>query len=142
LKLGGQQARGTNFKPETSNSKLICVFGCGGDRDRGKRPLMAEAVARAVDLAVLTSDNPRTEDPLAIIADAEPGLAAAGERGRNYFVEPDRARAIALAIAAARHGDCVVIAGKGHEDYQIVGTTKLPFDDRVEARRALIEVRA
>ncbi len=125
--------------------RLLCVFGCGGDRDRGKRPLMAEAVARAVDLAVLTSDNPRTEDPRAIIADAEPGLAAAGlsrlatlDRGaRGYVVEPDRPRAIAAAIAAARAGDCVVIAGKGHEDYQIVGTTKLPFDDRAEARRAL-----
>jgi UDP-N-acetylmuramoyl-L-alanyl-D-glutamate--2,6-diaminopimelate ligase len=125
--------------------RLLCVFGCGGDRDRGKRPLMGEAVARAVDLAILTSDNPRTENPFAIIADAEPGLAAGGlthlafldDALRGYVVEPDRARAIRLAIAAARPGDCVVIAGKGHEDYQIVGTTKLPFDDRAEARRAL-----
>jgi UDP-N-acetylmuramoyl-L-alanyl-D-glutamate--2,6-diaminopimelate ligase len=125
--------------------RLLCVFGCGGDRDRGKRPLMGEAVARAVDLAVLTSDNPRTEDPLAIIADAEPGLTAGGSiplgmldaSARGYVVEPDRRRAIAAAITAARAGDCVVIAGKGHEDYQIVGTTRLPFDDRAEARRAL-----
>ena len=130
--------------------RLLCVFGCGGDRDRGKRPLMAEAVARAVDLAVLTSDNPRTEDPHAIIADAEPGLAGAGlsrlptlsGAHRGYVVEPDRARAIAAAIGAARAGDCVVLAGKGHEDYQIVGTTKLPFDDRAEARRVLAEMRA
>ncbi len=130
--------------------RLLCVFGCGGDRDRGKRPLMGEAVARAVDLAVLTSDNPRTEDPLAIIADAEPGLGVGGlprltaitDARRGYVVEPDRARAIAAGIGAARAGDCVVIAGKGHEDYQIVGTTKLPFDDRAEVRRALAETRA
>lgn len=131
------------------DGRLLCVFGCGGDRDRGKRPLMGEAVARAVDLAILTSDNPRTEDPLAIIADAEPGLATGGLARvaslaaalRGYVVEPDRARAIAAAIRAARAGDCVVVAGKGHEDYQIVGTTKLPFDDRAEARRALHEAR-
>jgi UDP-N-acetylmuramoyl-L-alanyl-D-glutamate--2,6-diaminopimelate ligase len=125
------------------SGRLLCVFGCGGDRDRGKRPLMGEAVARVVDLAILTSDNPRTEDPRAIIADAEPGLVAGGlsrvatlDR-RGYVVEPDRRRAIAAAMAAARAGDCVVIAGKGHEDYQIIGTVKQPFDDRVEARRAL-----
>jgi UDP-N-acetylmuramoyl-L-alanyl-D-glutamate--2,6-diaminopimelate ligase len=129
--------------------RLLCVFGCGGDRDRGKRSLMGEAVARAADLAILTSDNPRTEDPQAIIADAEPGLVAGGlprlagleDARRGYVVEPDRARAIAAAIRVARAGDCVVIAGKGHEDYQIVGTTKLPFDDRTEARRALAEAR-
>ena len=136
-----------SLRPMVSG-RLFCVFGCGGDRDRGKRPLMGAVVARAVDLAVLTSDNPRTEDPLAIIADAEPGLAAGGIArlatldggGRGYIIEPDRPRAIAAAIAAARAGDCVVIAGKGHEDYQIVGTTKLPFDDRAEARRALAAV--
>jgi UDP-N-acetylmuramoyl-L-alanyl-D-glutamate--2,6-diaminopimelate ligase len=129
--------------------RLVCVFGCGGDRDRGKRPLMAEAVAAGADLAVLTSDNPRTEDPLAIIADAEAGLvsgalprlAALADAGRGYVIEPDRARAIGAALAAARPGDCVVIAGKGHEDYQIVGTVKLPFDDRDVARRALAELR-
>ena len=125
--------------------RLVCVFGCGGDRDRGKRPLMGEAVGRHADLAVLTSDNPRTEDPLAIIADAEPGLARTGlgrvaalaGADRGYVVEPDRAGAIATAIAAARRGDCVLIAGKGHEDYQIVGTTRRPFDDRDAARAAL-----
>jgi UDP-N-acetylmuramoyl-L-alanyl-D-glutamate--2,6-diaminopimelate ligase len=125
--------------------RLICVFGCGGDRDRGKRPLMGEAVGRGADVAVLTSDNPRTEDPLAIIADAEPGLARAGlprltalvGATRGYAVLPDRAAAITSAIAAARSGDCVVIAGKGHEDYQIVGTAKRPFDDRAVARQAL-----
>jgi UDP-N-acetylmuramoyl-L-alanyl-D-glutamate--2,6-diaminopimelate ligase len=131
--------------------RLMCVFGCGGDRDRGKRPLMGEAVGRHADLAVLTSDNPRTEDPLAIIADAEVGLARTAlprltgvevlaGAARGYAVEADRAAAIAAAVAATRVGDCVVIAGKGHEDYQIVGTTKRPFDDRVAARLALAAV--
>ena len=123
--------------------RLICVFGCGGDRDRGKRPLMGEAAGRRADLVVATSDNPRTEDPAAILRDLEPGLrrsglrklSTAGERG--YCVVPDRAEAIRLAIASARQGDAVLIAGKGHEDYQIVGAEKRPFDDRIEARRAL-----
>ncbi len=127
--------------------RLICVFGCGGDRDRGKRPLMAEAVGRHADLAILTSDNPRTENPTRILADAEPGLERAGlgrlpnlgsaARTRGYLVQPDRAQAIASALTGARAGDCVVIAGKGHEDYQIVGTEKRPFDDRATARRVL-----
>ena len=127
--------------------RIVCVFGCGGDRDRGKRPLMGEAVGRGADVAVLTSDNPRTEDPLAIIADAEPGiaraelprLAAVAGVERGYVVLPDRASAIASAIATARRGDCVIIAGKGHEDYQIVGQTKVPFEDRAVALRALRE---
>ncbi len=126
-------------------ARLICVFGCGGDRDRGKRPLMAEAVGRHVDLAILTSDNPRTEDPTRILADAEPGLERTGlallpnlgSGKRGYLVQPDRAQAIASALMTARAGDCVVIAGKGHEDYQIVGTEKRPFDDRAVARRVL-----
>ena len=131
-------------------ARLICVFGCGGDRDRGKRPLMGQAVARRADLVVATSDNPRTEDPLAILADIEPGLskhkrkmgmsdARAGRDG--YCVIPDRAAAIELALRSARPGDAVVIAGKGHEDYQIIGTEKRSFDDRVEARRALEALR-
>ena len=127
--------------------RVICLFGCGGDRDRGKRPLMAAAVGARAQLVVLTSDNPRTEDPLAIIADAEPALAASGlprvadlatvERG--YVVVPDRAAAIAAAMGAAHAGDCVVIAGKGHEDYQILGTVKVPFDDRTIARDLLAQ---
>jgi len=129
--------------------RLICVFGCGGDRDRGKRPLMGEAVGCGADIAILTSDNPRTEDPLAIIADAEPGLASSGlprrpnlaSGERCYVVLPDRAQAIASAITCARAGDCVLIAGKGHEDYQIVGTEKLAFDDRATARRVLAGLR-
>ncbi len=127
--------------------RLLVVFGCGGDRDRGKRPLMGEAAGRGADLAVVTSDNPRSEDQHAIICQIVPGLeraglhriaaarARAGERG--YLVVPDRREAIALAIAAARPGDAVLIAGKGHEDYQIVGAERRPFDDREEARRAL-----
>lgn len=127
--------------------RLVCVFGCGGDRDRGKRPLMGLAAARAADLVVVTSDNPRTEDPDAIIAEIVPGVeeaglarlspAAARDGARGFVVEPDRRAAIALAVAAARPGDAVLVAGKGHEDYQIVGTAKHHFSDREEARRAL-----
>ncbi len=129
-----------------SPRRLLLVFGCGGDRDRGKRPLMGEAAA-AADLAVVTSDNPRTEDPAAIIAAVLPGLERAGARrlstaearagGSGYAVEPDRRAAIALALSAARPGDAVLIAGKGHEDSQIVGAERRHFDDREEARRAL-----
>jgi UDP-N-acetylmuramyl-tripeptide synthetase len=129
--------------------RLICVFGCGGDRDRRKRPLMGEIAARLSDLAVVTSDNPRTEDPLAIISDAMEGVRLAapqaltaeeirnGFRAAGHIVVPDRREAIALAIQAARPGDTVLIAGKGHETYQIVGRTTIPFDDREEARQAL-----
>jgi UDP-N-acetylmuramoyl-L-alanyl-D-glutamate--2,6-diaminopimelate ligase len=127
--------------------RLIVVFGCGGDRDRGKRPLMGEAAARAADLAVVTSDNPRSEDPSAIIAEIVPGLERAGMRRLSasgalagdggYLAVADRREAISLALTAARAGDAVLIAGKGHEDYQLVGARRLPFDDREEARRAL-----
>jgi len=124
--------------------RLVTVFGCGGDRDRGKRPIMGEAAARASDLVVVTSDNPRTEDPLRILGDIEAGVragglgpAATGAAGRGYLVEPDRPAAIALAVRHARPGDLVVVAGKGHEDYQIVGTEKRHLDDREEVRRAL-----
>jgi UDP-N-acetylmuramoyl-L-alanyl-D-glutamate--2,6-diaminopimelate ligase len=127
--------------------RLLCVFGCGGDRDRGKRPLMGEAAARAADVVVVTSDNPRTEQPEAIIAEIVPGVERGGMRRlssgelagaeRGFAVEPDRRAAIALAVAAAREGDAILLAGKGHEDYQIVGRERLPFSDRDEARRAL-----
>jgi len=124
---------------------LVTVFGCGGDRDRTKRPIMGEAAARRSDLVVLTSDNPRTEEPSSILADIEPGaraggmtrLATAHPGARGYLIEPDRPRAIELAIDLARAGDLVVVAGKGHEDYQIVGTAKHHLDDREEVRRAL-----
>jgi len=129
--------------------RLFAVFGCGGDRDQAKRPQMGQAVGRGADLAVITSDNPRTEDPFAILGAIEPGLAGEGwtrtddlvafarsDRGL-YRVEEDRRAAIREVIAAARPGDTVLIAGKGHEDYQIRGTTKIHFDDREEARAAI-----
>lgn len=115
--------------------RLICVFGCGGDRDRTKRPRMARAAADGADVLILTSDNPRTEDPQQILGDAAAGVPA--ERRGALTVEIDRAKAIAAAVAGARPDDTVLIAGKGHEDYQIIGTTRTHFDDREEAARAL-----
>ncbi|MFN9922657.1 MAG: UDP-N-acetylmuramoyl-L-alanyl-D-glutamate--2,6-diaminopimelate ligase [Cyanobacteriota bacterium] len=116
-----------------TRGRLVCVFGCGGDRDRTKRPLMGEIAARLADVVVVTSDNPRTEDPQTILQDVVAGIPADTE----FSVEQDRATAIAAAIAAAAPGDLVLIAGKGHEDYQILGTTKVHFDDREEAEKAL-----
>jgi len=118
-----------------SGSKLIVVFGCGGDRDRGKRPLMAKAASFA-DYVIVTSDNPRSEDPASIIAEIVPGLAPE----TRYAVEADRGDAIEKALGVARSGDVVLIAGKGHEDYQIVGQTRLSFDDRLVAKGALERV--
>ena len=129
--------------------KLICVFGCGGDRDMKKRPLMGEIAARLCDLAVVTSDNPRTEDPQAIIDQIIEGVRKAnschyatsalknGFKEKGYVVEADRQRAIQLGIQVSEPGDTVLIAGKGHETYQILGTSKIDFDDREEARNAL-----
>lgn len=129
--------------------RLITLFGCGGDRDRGKRPLMARAAAEYSDMVIITSDNPRTEDPLDIIRQIESGLTgdrmtkvlpeALGEKGgdRCYAVIPDRGAAIKAAIDSADLGDLVVIAGKGHEDYQLMGGLRMPFDDRHRARAAL-----
>ena len=138
---------------EVTRGRLITLFGCGGDRDRTKRSLMGEAAAAGSDIAIVTTDNPRTEDPMAIIAEIEPAVAplcvrldgvdALGpfERGSGakpaYAVIPDRRAAIEAAVLAARTHDTVLIAGKGHETYQIVGTTKYPFDDAFEARKAL-----
>ncbi|MGZ5129274.1 MAG: UDP-N-acetylmuramoyl-L-alanyl-D-glutamate--2,6-diaminopimelate ligase [Actinomycetota bacterium] len=117
-----------------ASGRLIVVFGCGGDRDRAKRPLMGAAASAAADLTVITSDNPRSEDPLAIIVDVEVG---ARDGGGDYVVEPDRRAAIGLAIDGARAGDVVVIAGKGHEPYQELAGGTVPFDDREVAREAL-----
>jgi len=118
--------------------RLLCVFGCGGDRDRTKRPKMGHAAASLSDVAIVTSDNPRTEDPLAILEDILPGVRDGGKHiGGGAHVLPDRREAIAFAINEAQADDCVVIAGKGHEDYQIIGTEKHHFDDREEARAAL-----
>jgi len=143
-----------------SHGRLICVFGCGGDRDRGKRPLMGGIAARLGDLVVLTSDNPRTEDPVKIIEEIEEGVRKTAltkfsildfgfpitdlkskianlKSEKGYFVEPNRRAAIRLALQLARAGDLVLLAGKGHEGYQIIGSQRLQFDDREVAREEL-----
>jgi murE/murF fusion protein len=127
--------------------RMITVFGCGGDRDKGKRPLMGKAATTYSDLTIVTSDNPRTEDPLVIIREIETGIRArkftdiddmAGHPSdQGYLVISDRKAAIAAAISLADPSDIVLIAGKGHEDYQIIGTQKFPFDDRTIAREEL-----
>jgi UDP-N-acetylmuramoyl-L-alanyl-D-glutamate--2,6-diaminopimelate ligase len=117
-----------------TKGRVLTVFGCGGDRDRKKRPLMGEAAGRGSDFVVLTSDNPRSEDPLAIINDAVVGLQKTGVK---YAVEADRRKAIALAIGEARPGDIVLLAGKGHEKVQVTREGVIPFDDLEVARGAL-----
>ena len=117
-----------------TTGRLIAVFGCGGDRDRGKRPEMGRIAQTKADLAIVTSDNPRTEDPETILDDIEAGMSA----GRHERIE-DRRSAIARAIGAARDGDVVVLAGKGHETYQIRGTAKYPFDEREIVREIITE---
>ncbi|HLK48739.1 MAG TPA: UDP-N-acetylmuramoyl-L-alanyl-D-glutamate--2,6-diaminopimelate ligase [Bryobacteraceae bacterium] len=117
-----------------SPKRVITLFGCGGDRDRSKRPLMGQAAAENSDLVVLTSDNPRSEDPLAIMNDALVGIRRVDV---PHIVEPDRATAIARALREAREGDIVILAGKGHETYQILKDQTLPFDDRAVAREVL-----
>lgn len=118
--------------------RLLVVFGCGGDRDKGKRPKMAAVAARLADYAIITSDNPRTEEPRAILDDVEAGMLEAGKkRGEDYEVIEDRAGAIHRAIGLAGPGDFVMLAGKGHEDYQILGAERIHFDDREVARQAL-----
>ena len=118
---------------ETASGRLICLFGCGGNRDRSKRPRMGAAVSEFADFAVLTSDNPRQEDPQAILADVLAGM----DRGKPHLVEPDRAAAICAALREAGPGDVVLIAGKGHEPYQEIAGRMLPFDDREIAREIL-----
>lgn len=115
---------------QLTTGHIVTVFGCGGDRDRRKRPLMGEIAARQSDVVVATSDNPRSEDPRRILAEIEPGLM----RGpASYQLNVDRRAAIRSALSLARRGDVVVIAGKGHEDYQIIGSQTFPFDDRAVA---------
>ncbi|MYM64683.1 UDP-N-acetylmuramoyl-L-alanyl-D-glutamate--2,6-diaminopimelate ligase [Pseudomaricurvus sp. HS19] len=121
-----------------TKQKIWCVFGCGGDRDKGKRPLMAQVAEQLADRVVITSDNPRTEEPQAIIDDIVQGIS---DRS-GVLVEVDREQAIRLAVAQAEAGDCVLIAGKGHEDYQQIGTEKLPFSDLAVAGKVLLERRA
>ncbi len=142
----------TAVRPLTKG-RVFVVFGCGGDRDRGKRPVMGEIAARLSDVAIVTSDNPRTEDPGGIIAEIENGLRKSGktkiaeskretrnsklETDNGYYVDADRREAIRIALSRARRGDVVLIAGKGHEDYQILGKERIHFDDREVAREEL-----
>jgi UDP-N-acetylmuramoyl-L-alanyl-D-glutamate--2,6-diaminopimelate ligase len=123
--------------------RIITVFGCGGDRDRGKRPKMGSAAVRYSDVVILTSDNPRTEDPLAILLDVEAGVTDAlkGRPQVHYQKVADRREAIHMAVREARSGDMILIAGKGHEDYQIIGTKKFHFDDCEVAREAIERLR-
>ncbi|MBV8491137.1 MAG: UDP-N-acetylmuramoyl-L-alanyl-D-glutamate--2,6-diaminopimelate ligase, partial [Candidatus Eremiobacteraeota bacterium] len=118
---------------ETAGGALAIVFGCGGDRDRGKRPEMGAVAARFADRIYLTSDNPRSEEPAAIAAEV-----AAGIQGRSYAVELDRRRAIERAIDEAAPGDVVLVAGKGHERSQVIGDRVVAFDDVVVAKNALL----
>ena len=117
-----------------AGGRVITMFGCGGDRDRAKRPLMGEAAGRGSDFVVLTSDNPRSEDPRAIINDALVGLQ---KTGTKYVVEVDRRKAIGLAIGEARPGDIVLLAGKGHEKVQVTREGSNPFDDVDMAKEVL-----
>jgi UDP-N-acetylmuramoyl-L-alanyl-D-glutamate--2,6-diaminopimelate ligase len=131
-----------------SAGRVLVVFGCGGDRDKGKRPRMGQAAAERADVVVVTSDNPRTEDPVVIIDMIVAGVEKTGIVRRTaselrqglsgYHVEADRRTAIELAVALARPGDMLLIAGKGHEDYQILGTQKIPLDDREVAAAAFM----
>ncbi|MCP4353435.1 MAG: UDP-N-acetylmuramoyl-L-alanyl-D-glutamate--2,6-diaminopimelate ligase [Desulfobacterales bacterium] len=151
----------------TSDSRVICVFGCGGDRDAGKRPQMGSIAGRLCDLAIVTSDNPRTEEPMEIISQILEGMKLEtgnwkletgnwkletqvlheyelsdlenGFEKKGYVVEPDRRKAIQLSIKVSRPGDAILIAGKGHETYQIIGNKTIPFDDREEAEKAITE---
>jgi UDP-N-acetylmuramoyl-L-alanyl-D-glutamate--2,6-diaminopimelate ligase len=118
---------------QVASGRVLTVFGCGGERDREKRPLMGEVATRLADLTVVTSDNPRSEDPLAIIDAIRAGIPSAAA----VEVEPDRRAAIALALRHAGDGDVVVVAGKGHETTQVVGDTVLDFDDRTVVREEL-----
>ena len=120
-----------------SGGRVLTMFGCGGDRDRTKRPKMGQAAGTGSDFVVATSDNPRSEDPLAILAEIEPALKASGVK---YIVEPDRAAAIHLALREAKSGDVVLLAGKGHEKEQILGRSTIPFDDAQIALCALREL--
>lgn len=144
--LVGSESGSETGGPRARRGRLIAVFGCGGDRDRGKRPIMGQLAARDADLAIVTSDNPRTEDPRSIVdmvvegvrRESIPELDASelAEAMRGFHVEVDRGTAIQQAVRATRPGDVLIIAGKGHEDYQIIGATRRHFDDRLEAAAA------
>jgi UDP-N-acetylmuramoyl-L-alanyl-D-glutamate--2,6-diaminopimelate ligase len=143
---------------DIATARIITAFGCGGDRDKGKRPIMGRIAAELSDLAIITSDNPRTEDPEEILAQVRAGIVvpeladrvreyasselAPGFSAKGFTTVADRREAIRLAVRLARPGDVVLLAGKGHEDYQIIGTSKHHFDDREEAARAFAELDA
>ena len=124
---------------ELCGGKIICVFGAGGHRDAEKRPIMGETAARLSDIAIVTSDNPRDEEPLAIIREVRKGMEGPSAKAQ-ILTEPDRGKAISLAVSIAGQGDMVLICGKGHEDYQIVGGIKHHFDDGEEARKAMASI--
>ena len=121
---------------ELKTGRVISVFGCGGDRDRGKRPIMGRIAEKYSDITVITSDNPRTENPLEIIEEIKVGL-----QQENHIIEPDRAKAIEIAVQNAKKDDIILIAGKGHETYQIIGREKVHFDDREAVRLALANLK-
>ena len=139
---------------EIATGRIITLFGCGGDRDNGKRPIMGGVAARYSDFAVVTSDNPRTEDPYRILEMVREGVIAAGGReyaaqelsggftDKGFIVMENRREAIRFAVRLAKPGDILLLAGKGHEDYQIIGTTKHHFDDREEAAKSFLEAAA
>ena len=118
-------------------SRIIAVFGCGGDRDRTKRPIMGRIASELSDITIITSDNPRTEDPGSIIAEVRAGVV----RGSNVMIEPDRRAAVRKALGLARTGDVVLLAGKGHEDYQVIGRTKVHLDDHEEVEKFIRDAR-
>jgi UDP-N-acetylmuramoyl-L-alanyl-D-glutamate--2,6-diaminopimelate ligase len=120
---------------EHTQGRLICVFGCGGNRDKGKRPMMGEIASRLADLAVVTSDNPRNENPGDIIQQVTAAMSG------NYHIEPDRAAAIAFALGQAGPKDIVLLAGKGHEQYQEIGNQSIPFSDASVAAQILADLR-
>ena len=137
---------------EMAHGRVITLFGCGGDRDKTKRPKMGATTLQGSDVSIVTTDNPRSEDPLAIINEIEAGMTAIGHKvaageaspvaingGKPYYVIPDRRKAISAAIRMAQPGDVVVLAGKGHEDYQIIGGQKIHFDDREVAREEILK---
>jgi UDP-N-acetylmuramoyl-L-alanyl-D-glutamate--2,6-diaminopimelate ligase len=121
---------------EFAEGRIITVFGCGGDRDRTKRPLMGEVAGKLSDFVIVTSDNPRTEDPNSIIHEIIPGLVKSTSNDK-YIIIKDRREAIYFAVKMAKDKDVVIIAGKGHETYQIIGKEIIPFDDRIVARDAI-----
>ncbi|HAK74293.1 MAG TPA: UDP-N-acetylmuramoyl-L-alanyl-D-glutamate--2,6-diaminopimelate ligase, partial [Sporomusaceae bacterium] len=124
-----------------AEKRIIVVFGCGGDRDKTKRPIMGRLAAQYGDVLIATSDNPRTEDPVAILADVEAGIKQGLKNGKGYEVIIDRKQAIAKALQVAQPRDIVIIAGKGHETYQILKDKTIDFDDREVARSVIREMR-